>query len=251
VNHLKRVNVPGLEIDDSLDNWWDATWLSYLEVESPGFMLVSPMWRTTGTISILLRTLILQLFSQRVSLAFLAELKFSDNRIYTFCWEPYDRRAEIELFKAVGSKLPAFVAALPAPKSRADAQKGVTAAFNSQSRDWRYALTVEACKHMLASSKDAVLVDLAKVTVVHSVLLKHLSLQERAWRLPEAAQSATSALSSTVHSLRSSLSAWKPPRTLSKKTNPAVSHSLICSTGEFSLSFFTVCSHRSHRTLLR
>jgi ATP-dependent RNA helicase DDX60 len=194
VNHLKRVNVPGLEIDDSLDNWWDATWLSYLEVESPGFMLVSPMWRTTGTISILLRTLILQLFSQRVSLAFLAELKFSDNRIYTFCWEPYDRRAEIELFKAVGSKLPAFVAALPAPKSRADAQKGVTAAFNSQSRDWRYALTVEACKHMLASSKDAVLVDLAKVTVVHSVLLKHLSLQERAWRLPEAAQSATSAL---------------------------------------------------------
>eukprot|EP01122_Echinamoeba_exundans_P010665 TRINITY_DN4042_c0_g1_i2.p1 TRINITY_DN4042_c0_g1~~TRINITY_DN4042_c0_g1_i2.p1 ORF type:complete len:1899 (+),score=464.46 TRINITY_DN4042_c0_g1_i2:266-5962(+) len=194
VNHLKRVNVPGLEIDDSLDNWWDADWMNYLEVESPGFMLISPLWRTTGTISLLLRTLVLQLFSQRVSLAFLAELKFSDNRIYTFCWEPYDRRTELELFKAVGSKLPGFVSTIPKTKTRPDAQKGVTSALESHSRDWRFALTAEACKHVLSSSKDATLVDLSKIAAVQSVLLKHLSLQERAWRLPDASQPASSLL---------------------------------------------------------
>lgn len=34
MNHLKTLSVTGIDVDDSLQNWWDADWLSYLGTNS-------------------------------------------------------------------------------------------------------------------------------------------------------------------------------------------------------------------------
>lgn len=140
----------------------------------------------------MMRSLILQLYSQRISVSFLGEIKFSDNRIYSFCWEPYDRRTEIELFKGILPKLQALAKSLPALPSRPVAS--IATALDAVKGNWRFAVTADACKHLLtAAPKDAIAFDLVKVAVFHAVLLKHLSLQERAWRLPEACAASISA----------------------------------------------------------
>jgi hypothetical protein len=175
LTHLKSLS--HIDVEDSFDNWWGPEWAAYLEIESPGFVMLSSLRGfDAGQVTDIARAYVLYLYSERISMAEISPIQFTDNRIFTFCLEPYDRRMELKIVPALKSLLQANFAK---DSVASDAPLTVSKEYIAGARSWRWIVSTQAAKALFATQPA-----LAKVFLLHTAFLGNTSLRDRSWRVP-------------------------------------------------------------------